>query len=79
MKAEARRRFDARAADYPNRSRRQDLTNIRTAITADNSNVADRVLDTIEDGWQQLARHPQSGMASGDIAPSIRHLMAADI
>jgi toxin ParE1/3/4 len=54
----------------------EDLINIWAEIAADNPNAADRVLDAIEARWQQLARHPYSGMARDDIGPSIRHLVA---
>jgi len=53
----------------------EDLINIWTNIASDNPDAADRILDAIERRWQQLAQHPQSGMAREDIAPGIRHLI----
>lgn len=53
----------------------EDLIDIWTTIAAGNPGAADRVLDAIERRWQQLAQHPQSGMARADIAPGIRHLI----
>lgn len=53
----------------------EDLINIWTSIASDNPGAADRILDAIERRWQQLAQHPQSGMAREDIAPGIRHLI----
>lgn len=53
----------------------EDLINIWTTIAVDNPSAADRVLDAIERRWQQLAKHPNSGMAREDIAPGVRHLI----
>lgn len=54
----------------------EDLIEIWTHIAADSATAADRVLDAIEARWQQLARHPYSGVARDDIAPGIRQLVA---
>lgn len=54
----------------------EDLIGIWIHIASDNPLAADRVLDAIEARWQQLARHPYSGIARDDIAPGIRHLVA---
>lgn len=54
----------------------EDLIDIWTSIAADNPSAADRVLDAVERRWQQLARHPHSGMAREDIAVGLRHLIA---
>lgn len=55
----------------------EDLIEIWTTIATENPNTADRVLDAIEARWQQLARHPYSGMARDDIAAGVRHLVAS--
>jgi toxin ParE1/3/4 len=47
-------------------------------IAADNISAADRVLDAIEARWENLARHPCSGVARDDIAPGIRHLVSGE-
>lgn len=54
----------------------EDLIDIWTYIARDNRAAADRLLDTIERRWQQLARHPSSGVARDDMAPGLRHLTA---
>lgn len=54
----------------------EDLIGIWSHIAAENPAAADRVLDAIEARWQQLMRHPRSGMARDDITPGIRHLVA---
>lgn len=53
-----------------------DLIDIWLGIAQDDPAAADRVLDAIELRWQQLARHPGSGVAREDIGPGIRHLVA---
>lgn len=53
----------------------EDLIGMWLHIAADNPAAADRILDAIEARWQQLLRHPHSGMARDDIAPGIRHLI----
>lgn len=52
----------------------EDLIEIWQRIGRDNPAAADRVLDAIERRWNQLARHPYSGMARNDIADGLRHL-----
>jgi toxin ParE1/3/4 len=47
-------------------------------IAVDNIFAADRVLDAIEARWDNLARHPYSGVARNDIAPGIRHLVSGE-
>jgi toxin ParE1/3/4 len=54
----------------------EDLIDIWIAIATHNPAAADRILDSIESRWQQLSRHPYSGVARDDIAPGIRHLVA---
>lgn len=54
----------------------EDLIDIWRYIARDNPAAADRLLDTIERRWQQLAGHPSSGVARDDIAPGLRHLTA---
>jgi len=53
----------------------EDLIAIWMHIAEDNPGAADRVLDAIAQRWEQLARHPQSGMARDDITPGLRHLI----
>jgi toxin ParE1/3/4 len=53
----------------------EDLITIWLEIAADSPVAADRVLDAIERRWQQLAQHPQSGLARDDIEAGIRHLV----
>lgn len=53
-----------------------DLIDIWLEIAKDDPAAADRVLDAVALRWQQLARHPGSGVAREDIAPGIRHLVA---
>jgi toxin ParE1/3/4 len=57
----------------------EDLIAIWLNIAADDPIAADSVLDAIVVRWQQVARHPYSGVAREDIAPGIRLLVAADI
>jgi toxin ParE1/3/4 len=54
----------------------EDLIEIWSYIAVDNISAADRVLDAIEARWDNLARHPYSGVARDDIAPGIRHRSA---
>ena len=56
----------------------EDLIEIWSYIAADNISAADRVLDAIEARWDNLARHPYSGVARDDIAPGIRHLVSGE-
>jgi toxin ParE1/3/4 len=56
----------------------EDLIEIWSYIAADNISSADRVLDAIEARWDNLARHPYSGVARDDIAPGIRHLVSGE-
>ncbi|MBO9100950.1 MULTISPECIES: type II toxin-antitoxin system RelE/ParE family toxin [unclassified Rhizobium] len=56
----------------------EDLIEIWSYIAADNTIAADRVLDAIEARWDNLARHPYSGVARDDIAPGIRHLVSGE-
>jgi toxin ParE1/3/4 len=56
----------------------EDLIDIWSYIAADNISAADRVLDAIEARWENLARHPYSGVARDDIAPGIRHLVSGE-
>lgn len=53
----------------------EDLIAIWLSVAHENPVAADRILDAIESRWDQLARHPFSGMARNDIAPGIRHLV----
>lgn len=53
----------------------EDLIAIWMHIAEGNPGAADRVLDAIAQRWEQLARHPQSGLARDDIAPGLRHLI----
>ncbi|MFW8643207.1 type II toxin-antitoxin system ParD family antitoxin [Rhizobium beringeri] len=56
----------------------EDLMEIWSYIAVDNISAADRVLDAIEARWDNLARHPYSGVARDDIAPGIRHLVSGE-
>lgn len=56
----------------------EDLIEIWSYIAVDNISAADRVLDAIEARWDNLARHPHSGVARDDIAPGIRHLVSGE-
>ncbi|MGV8938533.1 MAG: type II toxin-antitoxin system RelE/ParE family toxin [Allorhizobium sp.] len=56
----------------------EDLIGIWSYIAVDSISAADRVLDAIEARWDNLARHPYSGVARDDIAPGIRHLVSGD-
>lgn len=56
----------------------EDLIDIWSYIAANNISAADRVLDAIEARWDNLARHPYSGVARDDIAPGIRHLVSGE-
>jgi toxin ParE1/3/4 len=53
----------------------EDLIAIWIHVAQENPGAADRVLDAIAQRWEQLARHPLSGMARDDIAPGLRHLI----
>ncbi|QRE74088.1 type II toxin-antitoxin system RelE/ParE family toxin [Methylobacterium aquaticum] len=53
----------------------EDLVDIWSTIAQYDPSAADRVLDAIEHRWQQLARHPYSGVSREDIAPDLRHLV----
>ncbi|TAV64617.1 type II toxin-antitoxin system RelE/ParE family toxin [Rhizobium leguminosarum] len=56
----------------------EDLIEIWSYIAIGNISAADRVLDAIEARWDNLARHPYSGVARDDIAPGIRHLVSGE-
>jgi toxin ParE1/3/4 len=56
----------------------EDLIEIWSYIAVENMSAADRVLDAIEARWDNLARHPYSGVARDDIAPGIRHLVSGE-
>ncbi|OAV54481.1 MULTISPECIES: type II toxin-antitoxin system RelE/ParE family toxin [Rhizobium] len=56
----------------------EDLIEIWSYIAVGNISAADRVLDAIEARWDNLARHPYSGVARDDIAPGIRHLISGE-
>ncbi|MCQ1767854.1 type II toxin-antitoxin system RelE/ParE family toxin [Neorhizobium galegae] len=56
----------------------EDLIEIWSYIAVDNISAADRVLDAIEARWDNLARHPYSGVARDDIAPGLRHLVSGE-
>jgi toxin ParE1/3/4 len=56
----------------------EDLIEIWSYIAIGNISAADRVLDAIEARWNNLARHPYSGVARDDIAPGIRHLVSGE-
>lgn len=56
----------------------EDLIEIWSCIAVENMSAADRVLDAIEARWDNLARHPYSGVARDDIAPGIRHLVSGE-
>lgn len=44
-------------------------------IARDDPSAADRVLDAIEQRWQQLKHYPYSGVSREEIAPNLRHLV----
>ncbi|MDV4154748.1 MULTISPECIES: type II toxin-antitoxin system RelE/ParE family toxin [Rhizobium] len=54
------------------------LIEIWSFMAIGNISAADRVLDAIEARWDNLARHPYSGVARDDIAPGIRHLISGE-
>ena len=54
-----------------------DLLDIWAFVAADSISAADRLLDLIEERWQQLRRNPRSGVARNDIADGVRHLVAS--
>ena len=56
----------------------EDLIEIWSYLAISNISAADRVLDAIEARWDNLARHPYSGVARDDIAPGIRHLVSGE-
>ncbi|MGR9159788.1 type II toxin-antitoxin system RelE/ParE family toxin [Rhizobium leguminosarum] len=56
----------------------EDLIEIWSYIAIDNISAADRVLDAIEARWDNLGRHPYSGVARDDITPGIRHLVSGE-
>jgi toxin ParE1/3/4 len=56
----------------------EDLIEIWSYIAIDNISAANRVLDAIEARWDNLARHPYSGVARDDIGPGIRHLVSGE-
>ncbi|MGO7119489.1 type II toxin-antitoxin system RelE/ParE family toxin [Rhizobium leguminosarum] len=56
----------------------EDLIEIWSYIAIGNISAADCVLDAIEARWDNLARHPYSGVARDDIAPGIRHLISGE-
>ncbi len=47
-------------------------------VARDSEAAADRLLDRIENRWQQLAIYPSSGPLRDDIAPGIRHLVVGE-
>jgi toxin ParE1/3/4 len=53
----------------------EDMIDIWSNIARDDPSVADRLLDAIEQRWQQLAHHPYSGVSREEIAPGLRHLV----
>jgi toxin ParE1/3/4 len=44
-------------------------------IARDDPSAADRVLDAIEQRWQQLVQYPCSGVSREEIALNLRHLV----
>jgi len=55
-----------------------DLIAIWLHIARENPKAADRILDMIENRWQQLAAHPLSGPSRSEVAPDLRHLIVRD-
>lgn len=53
----------------------EDMIEIWLFVARDSPAAADRLLDAIESRFRQLAEHPLSGPARGDIAPGLRHLV----
>ena len=53
----------------------EDLIDIWSMIARDDPSAADRVLEAIEQRWQQLVQHPYSGISREEIAPGLRHLV----
>ncbi|WP_201410743.1 type II toxin-antitoxin system RelE/ParE family toxin [Mesorhizobium sp. J8] len=56
----------------------EDLIAIWQYVARDSEAAADRLLDRIENRWQQLAIYPASGPLRDDIAPGIRHLVVGE-
>jgi toxin ParE1/3/4 len=53
----------------------EDLIEIWRSIAMHSPLAADRMLERLEHRWRQLSDYPYSGMARGDIAVGIRHLL----
>ena len=56
----------------------EDLIAIWQYVARDSEAAADRLLDRIENRWQQLAIYPSSGPLRDDIDPGIRHLVVGE-
>ncbi|CDX29625.1 Plasmid stabilization system [Mesorhizobium sp. SOD10] len=56
----------------------EDLIAIWQYVARDSEAAADRLLDRIENRWQQLAIYPSSGPLREDIAPGVRHLVVGE-
>ncbi len=54
----------------------EDLIEIWLGIALHDPRSADRQLDFIERRFDQLGRHPMSGVAREDVGSGIRHLIA---
>ena len=54
----------------------EDIIQIWLWIARDDPAAAARVPDAMEARWSQIAEHPLSGPARGDIQPGLRHLVA---
>ncbi len=55
-----------------------DLISIWIYVAHENEAAADRLLDRIEERWQQLAQFPYSGAPSDDIGTGIRHVVVGE-
>lgn len=56
----------------------EDLIAIWQYVARDSEAAADRLLDRIENRWQQLAIYPSSGPLRDDIAPGLCHLVVGE-
>lgn len=55
-----------------------DLIAIWFYVARESEAAADRLLDRLEDRWQQLAAFPFSGAARDDIGADIRHMVVGE-
>ena len=56
----------------------EDLIAIWQYVARDSEAAADRLLDRIENRWQQLAIYPLSGPLHDDLASGVRHLIVGE-